>query len=205
MLDGLDAVDWASLSHAGGEATDVPGLLRSLLSADPTVREGACYQLLGIICHQGTVYTASAAAVPFLYEMLTAHEVQDKAKIAYLTASIANGYGYLEVHAASGRGEAIWRELFRNKGESFEDAVAREVAEVGSVRHAASAGLHHLLPFLGEGESMIRWEIAVSLGNYSEHVAWALAAIEAALASETDERVRDVLIESEARLNKQQT
>src|SRR5262245_59533068 len=99
MLDGLEAVDWASLRHAYGEATDVPGLLRALLSSDPKVREETIYELFGNIWHQGTVYPASAAAVPFLYELLTAPEVQDKPAIAHLLASIAEGVGYLEVHA----------------------------------------------------------------------------------------------------------
>jgi hypothetical protein len=31
MLEGLDTIDW-SLTHAHGPATDVPGLLRPLLS-----------------------------------------------------------------------------------------------------------------------------------------------------------------------------
>src|SRR5207237_10305385 len=38
MLEGLDAVEWASLTHAYGEAADVPGLIRELLSSDPEVR-----------------------------------------------------------------------------------------------------------------------------------------------------------------------
>ncbi|MDZ7617237.1 MAG: PBS lyase, partial [Patescibacteria group bacterium] len=72
MLEGLDTVDWASLRHAYGEATDVPGLLSALLSPDPKLREEATCELFGNIWHQGTVYPASAAAVPFLYELLTA-------------------------------------------------------------------------------------------------------------------------------------
>lgn len=31
LLDGLDEVDWGSLHHAYGPATDVPGLLRALV------------------------------------------------------------------------------------------------------------------------------------------------------------------------------
>lgn len=72
MLEDLDGVDWASLEHAYGEAADVPDLLRALLSTDSEVREEAVYELFGNIWHQGTVYPASAAAVPFLYELLTA-------------------------------------------------------------------------------------------------------------------------------------
>lgn len=30
MLEGLDAIDWTSLEHAYGDASDVPDLLRDL-------------------------------------------------------------------------------------------------------------------------------------------------------------------------------
>ncbi|MBC6468843.1 hypothetical protein [Actinomadura alba] len=66
MLEGLDTVDWAKLSHAYGPAEDVPDLLRGLVSEDDEVRGEAIYELCGTIYHQGTVYSASAPAVPFL-------------------------------------------------------------------------------------------------------------------------------------------
>jgi hypothetical protein len=39
MLEGLDAIHWAELLHAYGPATDVPDLIRSLLSDDPQLIE----------------------------------------------------------------------------------------------------------------------------------------------------------------------
>jgi hypothetical protein len=146
MLENLDAVDWASLTHAFGDATDVPGLLRSLLSSDSQVREETMGELFGNIWHQGTVYPATAAAVPFLYELLNAPEVQDKADIALLLACIADGSGYLEVHAVGDFGEPTWRKMLGEEGKSLEDEVAREAAETALVRRAASAGLRDLLP-----------------------------------------------------------
>ncbi len=70
MLEGLDVIDWSSLSHAHGPATDVPQLLRSLLSNDTDVRLEAGAELHERLWHQGTVYSASAAVVPFLFELL---------------------------------------------------------------------------------------------------------------------------------------
>src|SRR5438128_8301814 len=75
MLEGVDIVDWAALRHAYGEASDVPELLRSLLSSDAGRRHHAIYELFGNIYHQGTVYPATAAAVPFLYELLPSPKV----------------------------------------------------------------------------------------------------------------------------------
>jgi len=199
MLEGLDTVDWTSLRHAYGEAADVPGLLRALLSPDPKVRQEAIYELFGNIWHQGTVYPASAAAVPFLYELLTAPSVQDKSNIAHLLASIADGVGYLEVHAVGDFGEPTWRKILGEKGKTLEGELEREAAEINAVRRAASAGLRHLLPYLSDSEPEIRRSVAAALGNYPEHGDWAMPAIEAALATETDEEVREALAESKAR------
>ena len=56
MLEGLDTIDWSSLTHAHGPAAaDVPGLLRSLLSDGAGVRMQACAELHERVWHQGTV------------------------------------------------------------------------------------------------------------------------------------------------------
>lgn len=55
--------DWAKLQHAYGPASDVPALLEQL-SPDP---ESDIWEELWMrICHQGTVYSASFPALPFL-------------------------------------------------------------------------------------------------------------------------------------------
>ena len=77
MLEGLDTIDWSSLTHAHGPATDVPELLRSLLSKDADVRLQACAELHEKIWHQGTVYSASAAVVPFLFDLLTHPDIPE--------------------------------------------------------------------------------------------------------------------------------
>ena len=46
MLEGLDRINWATLTHAHGAVTNVPGLLRSLLSDNADVRMQACAELL---------------------------------------------------------------------------------------------------------------------------------------------------------------
>ncbi|MFJ3840228.1 hypothetical protein ACIPY6_32590 [Streptomyces sp. NPDC090054] len=70
MLDGIDDIDWAELEHAYGRADDVPDLLRAAGSADARVREEASEELHSSLCHQGTVYSATAAAVPFLARLV---------------------------------------------------------------------------------------------------------------------------------------
>jgi hypothetical protein len=41
MLEGIDAIHWAELRHAHGPASDVPDLIRNLLSDDPEIVEEA--------------------------------------------------------------------------------------------------------------------------------------------------------------------
>lgn len=177
MLERLDTVDWASLTHAYGPATDVPSLLRSLLFPGKEERDEALSELFGNIWHQGTVYPATAAAVPFLYELLAGADTPDKSGIAALLACIADGVGYLE-------------------GE-----LERERAEIASVHRAVSAGLHHLFPYLRDSDADLRRLVAVALGNYAEHAVISFPALEVAEASESDEHVLEGLRESKARLS----
>ncbi|MCF3102036.1 hypothetical protein IPZ58_10610 [Streptomyces roseoverticillatus] len=66
MPERIDDIHWAALEHAYGPADDVPGLLRAAGSADARVRDEALEELYSSLCHQGAVYPATAAAVPFV-------------------------------------------------------------------------------------------------------------------------------------------
>jgi len=63
---GLDRIEWERLDHAYGSAQDVPYFIRSLGAEDPDVRGEAFQALLMTILHQGSLYTATVAAIPFL-------------------------------------------------------------------------------------------------------------------------------------------
>ncbi|WP_117211420.1 hypothetical protein [Allorhizocola rhizosphaerae] len=92
MLDGLDDIDWARLSHAYGSAADVPAQIRALSSREVGVREKALHALYGNIYHQGTRYEASAYAVPFLLELLADPGTPDRAGIVGLLTALTVGY-----------------------------------------------------------------------------------------------------------------
>lgn len=55
--------DWSQLTHAYGPADDIPALLDQLAS-DPTSERWT--DLWSALCHQGSVYSASFAALPWL-------------------------------------------------------------------------------------------------------------------------------------------
>lgn len=65
-LAGLDCVAWPDLDHAYGPAADTPEWLRQLADGTDEQAEEAVQELWSSICHQGSVYSASAAAAPFL-------------------------------------------------------------------------------------------------------------------------------------------
>ncbi|MEU8345729.1 HEAT repeat domain-containing protein [Spirillospora sp. NPDC048832] len=114
-LEGLDGVDWAGLDHAYGSAEDVPGLLRTLRSPDREERHEAFGELFTNIYHQGSRYTASAAAVPFLLALAADPGTPDRAYPLYLATALAIGFD--EAHLPAGVAIADWR-----------DAVARTAA-----------------------------------------------------------------------------
>lgn len=88
--DDLDAILWADLNHAYGSAADTPGALLELLSEDAGAREGALDHLWNSICHQGSVYEASCAAVPYLIRILREGPAAGRQGILDLLAGLAH-------------------------------------------------------------------------------------------------------------------
>jgi HEAT repeat protein len=205
MLAGLEGIDWAALTHAYGEATDVPGLLRALLSPDSGDRDAAIDALFGNIWHQGTVYPATAAAVPFLFELLADADLPDPDAVALLLASIATGRGYLDVHARDDYGERVWREILSKQGQTLDEELAREASEIRSVRSAVAPGVPLLIPFLGSEHAEIRESVAEALAEYPEHARVALPALENAVEDEADPEVREFHLEMLQRLRTRQS
>jgi hypothetical protein len=88
----FDAVDWARLTHAYGSAEAVPLLISLLTSLDDEERSSALDELFASINHQGTVYPASAPAIPFLARAAIVAP-GDRALIALLMAGMSRAYG----------------------------------------------------------------------------------------------------------------
>ncbi|MBB6037174.1 hypothetical protein [Phytomonospora endophytica] len=88
MLDTLDTVAWSSLSHAYGDAADVPDLIRRLRTP---ANEEALHALYGNIYHQGTTYEATGPAVPFLLEVLADEDSPGRDHLCGLLAHVSIG------------------------------------------------------------------------------------------------------------------
>jgi hypothetical protein len=70
MIEGLERVAWAELSHAYGSAEDVPDLLRRMAGTDEVDVVTAQQELRARILHQGSVCGATAPTVPILGVLL---------------------------------------------------------------------------------------------------------------------------------------
>ena len=105
----LRAIDWSRLTHAYGSAADVPERIAQLLSHDEDERADAQNDFLfASIWHQGTVYEASAPAVPFLIEMIADPSVPDRATIVTALGLIAEA---TSTRAAVRRGLPVYLAL----------------------------------------------------------------------------------------------
>jgi hypothetical protein len=89
-LSDMDTVDWSSLRHAFGPADDVPALIRAVGSGDRHARREAFRTLYGNVYHQGSTYTATVAAVPFLLRVVASAAADAQADVLeYLSAICA--------------------------------------------------------------------------------------------------------------------
>lgn len=78
-------VDWSTLKHAYGNASDVPALLASL-SPDPP--SDVWHELWSRLYHQGSVYSASFAAVPVMADIAEQWNPGDRSQLISLAACI---------------------------------------------------------------------------------------------------------------------
>jgi hypothetical protein len=198
MLKDLDAVPWATLRHAFGAATEVPHLIRALGIADREQRQTALKELFACLLHQGSVYEATALAVPFLFELLASPTTPERNWIAFLLASIADGKGYLKLHTSLD--EQRWRKLLAERGTTLEAELEREDAIVRAVRVEIGRAVQLLVPYLTDSQSEIRAAVARAMGQYPARGAELSPPLATAEAIETATDAREAMRNSLAML-----
>lgn len=128
LLAGIEEVEWEKWEHAYGPATDVPGLLRELLSEE--TQEDAQYELYGNIIHQGTVYPATKHVIPWLLKLLAPESTADRVWLLQYLLDLAWGDSYMRQHA----------HLDDDGSEEYGARMAEEVSHVDQVRAAVVEG-----------------------------------------------------------------
>jgi hypothetical protein len=144
--------DWSQLSHAYGSAEDIPTLLdRIALEPKPELWS----DLWSALCHQGSVYSASFAALPWLAEVAGSDDREQAVNALDLAGAIMAGAEQL--HGAG-------------------DIRAQHAAEVESLLAAVHQQLRmasdrtdyiHLLEAMLGFEGVVGWseDLAWGLGN----------------------------------------
>ena len=173
MLDGLDKINWGSVQHCNGPAHDVPKLLRDLISKDKKNQSAAILELFGNIWNHGTIYEATAPAVPFLYEILENPSCFERFSVLWLLGAIANGSSYHQVH---------------HPGQKTE--VEREMIWVKNAHRAVQQGVKTVLGLLDEKDKDLRFPVVLLLASLPEEAAQIIPALSSILSAEKNAEAR---------------
>lgn len=160
------SVNWSSLRHAFGPATDLPDLLQQLISGKQRERDRAIFELFGNIWHQGTVYSASAPAARVLLAMVGDPTTPDRSRILGLLGSLASGCD--------------------------QDNSTRPCAR--ETREAVATGLSSFVAALTDDDAALREAATWVLSRFPEHAAQLLPPLIDRLQQEKSELVRAGLI-----------
>lgn len=173
----LDDVDWGSLEDAYGPAVEVPHQVRALASADPDEALGGLNGLGAGIFHQGSYYSATAPAIPFIVDAVAPATPPVKAEIALFLADMA------AVHAAPQVAYEPW--VFRSTPGAPDYPEA--VATIEAVRAARDT----YATWLDADEPTLRAAAAFLTSGLDANIADTLTA---RLAVETEPDVRATLL-----------
>ncbi|WP_171990788.1 hypothetical protein [Streptomyces sp. JHA26] len=153
-LAGLDQVPWSEIQDSTGSATAIPRLLDQVARGDAETARAALADLRKRICQYGfVVEQATAATVPFLWELAQWPQVNCRAQIIQLLKNIADARQWETTAAA-------YPKLLNHR----ENPVAWERA----ARQAVRARRGELKRLMAEGDSEITrasTELARTLGD----------------------------------------
>lgn len=85
IIGGMTTIDWRELTHAYGSAEDIPGLFARLGGDDDAE---VWEELWSALCHQGSVYDASWAALPQLTDIACGRAPGDPCQAVVLAGMI---------------------------------------------------------------------------------------------------------------------
>ncbi|HUE73393.1 MAG TPA: hypothetical protein VMP01_21120 [Pirellulaceae bacterium] len=185
MLEGLDQFDWSRLSHAYGDASDVPDLIRRLGAGSVETSREALHELFGNIWHQGTVYQATAVAVPFLLELVEDPATPDRSGILDLLQSISDGWLIFQRYAVDD-GKFVPPEIAARH--------ARERPHYQAAHEAVAKGFDVLVRLLSDEDRAVRAGSAFVLATLTERSSDVATTLLDTIDDETDDWCRGALL-----------
>ena len=193
MFETLDTIKWSQVESCYSRSNEIPAAIRGLVSDDAAVRQEAFGTLWSNLEHQGSVYEASALAVPFLLEILARPQSRDKLPLVHLLACL----GSKGAHLGADFQPLETRLLLHSLNE--EPPIPREAMDnfrtwTEETHQAVREGLSLFLPLLADPDPAMRMEIAFLLSNFKEDHAWLSPLVMIQLREETDESVQCCLL-----------
>lgn len=189
MLEDLDKVDWGRLRHAYGPAADVPKQLFALTSPSREAREDAWHALHGNLWHQGTVYEATAHAVPFLIQLASGQDIPDRHQIIAYIGLIGRGRSFLDAHQDLAHYEA------QRMTPSFREEFQQELGWVRDVRQAVLQGATTYAGLLDDAQPRVRatagYLLALLHEEAESHLGWLRSRL---VRGELDDLIRATLV-----------
>ncbi|OLT27245.1 hypothetical protein BJF79_01040 [Actinomadura sp. CNU-125] len=149
-----DVAPWGDLVHAYGTATALHATLERVASPSPATAARALDDLFGSICHQGTVYSATAPAVPILYDLASDPRVHHRPRILELLSDIARALPDIEEHHEDEYPEGVHTDLVRWAHEA---------------RTAVETGLPTLTALLDDEDTDVRAAAPFVLADFPDH------------------------------------
>ncbi|WP_394850998.1 hypothetical protein LZC95_14455 [Pendulispora brunnea] len=199
MLDDLDKVDWNAVEHAYGPAGNIPALIRSAAGNDAVASKKAWDELWYYLFHQGTRFTASVAAIPFLLEIVGHPRTLRRRDGIMLLVHLAIGY------PESALGSEGYTEAFIAQQTSEWIASTPEATEVAQCElhcyRAVSRGVPIFVSRLNARSSPIRTRAAFACAWFFDHASMSVPAIRKQVARETNDASRASMLLALSYLN----
>jgi hypothetical protein len=146
--------DWSQLEHAYGTAEDIPGLLDRV---EPDLRSRTWTEVWSRLCHQGTVYSASFAALPALAQKARDWSPADRVMPLILAGAIVGSTHQAHGHVNAHRDyEAQIADMIGLTSEALQDPSVEETNYIYLLQALAEFEAievwNHYLEYLVDGE-----------------------------------------------------
>lgn len=190
-LENLDNINWAGMNHAYGPATDVPDQLRAMASGNAKTQRKAIKSCYSNIYHQGTVYEATAYAVPFIVEILeTTPDEKLKPEILDLLYHLSHGYSYIDVHQHI---DWAYNQETRESDE-FKAELQRELSWVKAAYEAVADYYEVYLRFLESDDDKTKMMAVVLLSGLHTKSDEVLPRLLVVLEAESNPEIQSVIL-----------
>jgi hypothetical protein len=194
MFETLNTIDWPHAQSCYGTSEEIPAAIRELVSADASVRDRARGTLWMSLEHQGSVYEASALAVPFLLAILADPQTQDKRQLVHFLAHLGCRGLYLGHWYENLQTRLVLQRMKEDKTVFSQDARDRHRRWEEDTHQGFREGLHIFLPLLSDPDPAIREAVAFLLATFPEDRSRLLPPLITQLQTETNEQVQCSLL-----------